>query len=125
MASIIKEITINTVPIEFVVSVRFGKEGRFRLWLASQLIRLAGIVLSGKSCQDVDYGELIVENKRSEEPMTKDQVTVLLIRGVIAGLPEADRIKCLAQYETIKKMTEAEPLTGFALALAAAELAAA
>jgi hypothetical protein len=53
---------MNKFPTTFEVTVRFGREGRLRMWIASQLIKLTGWVLSGVA-GDVDYGSLEVQSK--------------------------------------------------------------
>ena len=55
--------------------------------------------------------------------MTRDQETVLLIKGAIHDLSETDRQAVMAQYNKIRALMAEEPLTTFAIALIGAELA--
>ena len=56
--------------------------------------------------------------------MTKEEETVLLIKGAISDLPETDRAKVMQYYAAIKGMMAETPLhAGMAVALIGAELA--
>ncbi len=56
--------------------------------------------------------------------MTSEQETVLIIKGTISDMQEADREKVMLAYGKLKAMMEENPLTGLAIALIGAELAA-
>lgn len=47
------EIVVNRFNFTLDVTVRLGKEGRLRKWLAGQLIQWAALVLGGKSDLDI------------------------------------------------------------------------
>ncbi len=56
--------------------------------------------------------------------MTPEQETVLIIKGTIADMPEADRKKVMDAYDKLRVMLNESPLTGLAIALIGAEIAA-
>jgi hypothetical protein len=54
--------------------------------------------------------------------MTKEETTVLIIKGAIAGLPEQERQLVLEQYNKIRTMLVENPLASLAIALIGAEM---
>lgn len=56
--------------------------------------------------------------------MTREQETVLIIKGTISDMPEADREKVMEAYRKLRAMMDESPLTGLAIALLGAEIAA-
>ncbi len=56
--------------------------------------------------------------------MTPEQETVLIIKGTIADMPEADREKVMKAYEELIAMVNKNPLSALAIALIGAEIAA-
>lgn len=60
-----------------------------------------------------------------ETAMTKDQETVLIIKGTIADMPEADRKKVMEAYYELQNMIQENPLSALAMALIGAEIVAA
>ncbi len=54
--------------------------------------------------------------------MTQEEQTVLIIKGTISDMPEAEKAIVMRQYKRLKEMMEESPLTGLAIALIGAEL---